>query len=194
MYFLLAVGMWIYVIYVYRRDKNRKEKSCKFQTEWVARATKDHEEFIKRYSASDELLSQTRSEVFANSEKVQNVRKRIETDVAIYPTAEMLVLALLSSECKMPKDVAYSGFRTIPENRSKMQIERSFFEWYDKELRSNGFGYKLLFVSWEQKTAFKAGDTSASIPVTDNLEVTSGIYYWEPIRMFTSGGVALTVR
>lgn len=193
MYFLLAVGIWIYVIYVYRRDENGQKKSRRLQNEWVARATKDHEKFFREYSASEELLSETYSEVFANSERVQHIRERIETDIAIIPTMEMLVLALLSSECKIPKDVAYSGFRTTPESRIKMQIERSFFKWYDNELRSNGFEYKLLFVSWEQKTEFKAGDTSVSIPLTDNPEVTSGIYYWEPIRMFTSGCISITV-
>lgn len=185
MYFLLAVGMWIYIIYVYSRDKNKQKKSRKHQKEWAAKAIKDHEEFFERYSASEELLSKTYSEVFANSERVRHVRKRIETDIAITPTAEMLVLALLSSECKMPSDIAYSGFRHIPEGKSKMQVERSFFKWYDNELRSNGFEYKLLFVSWKQKIEFLAGDTSVSIPVADNPEVTSGIYYWEPIRMFT---------
>lgn len=127
MYFLLAVGMWIYIIYVYSRDKNKQKKSRKHQKEWAAKAIKDHEEFFERYSASEELLSKTYSEVFANSERVRHVRKRIETDIAITPTAEMLVLALLSSECKMPSDIAYSGFRHIPEGKSKMQVERSFF-------------------------------------------------------------------
>lgn len=193
MYFLLAVGMWIYIIYVYSRDKNKQKKSRKHQNEWTSEAIKDHEEFFERYSASEELLSKIYSEMFANSERVQHVRKRIETDIAITPTAEMLVLALLSSECKMPSNIAYSGFRTTPESRSKMEIERSFLKWYDNELRSKGFKYKLLFVSWKQKTEFKAGDTSVSIPVADNPEVTSGVYYWEPIRMFTSGGVSITV-
>lgn len=193
MYFLLAVGMWIYIIYVYSRDKNKQKKSRKFQNEWAAKAIKDHEEFFERYSASEELQSKTYSEVFANSERVQRIRERIETDIAIVPTAEMLVLALLSSERKIPRNIAYSGFRTTPESRSKLEIERSFLKWYDSELRSNGFKYKLLFVSWKQKTEFNAGDTSVSIPVTDNPEVTSGVYYWEPIRMFTSGGVSITV-
>lgn len=193
MYFLLAVGMWIYIIYVYSRDKNKQKKSRKHQKEWATKATKDHEEFFERYSASEELLSKTYSEVLANSERVQHIRERIETDIAIVPTVEMLVLSLLSSERKIPRNIAYSGFRTTPESRSKLEIERSFLKWYDNELRSNGFKYKLLFVSWEHKIEFRAGDTSVSIPVADNPEVTSGVYYWEPIRMFTSGGVSITL-
>ncbi len=194
MYFLLAVGLWIYIIYVFNRDKNAKKRSEAIHAERSGKAIKDHEDFVEKYSAPEERVSETYSEVFSNSDRVQSVRNRMETDVNIHPTADMLALALLSSECKMPRNVAYSGFRTIPEDKEDMQIERSFFKWYDNELLSNGFEYKLLFVPWARETTFKAGDLSVAIPAADNPEVTSGIYCWEPIRMFASGGTVITVR
>lgn len=69
-----------------------------------------------------------------------------------------------------------------------MKIERRFLTWYDKELRLHGFPYKLLFAPWHKKTEFRAGDITVAIPVSEHPEITSGVYFWEPIRAFASGG------
>ena len=171
MYFLLAVALWVCIAYILKSGKLRHEKSQKAQREWFDKAREDHDRFIELYAASDELLSQTRHLVYSNDDEAQAMRYRIEREAGIKSTSDMTVRALLAQSCKM-----------------SVEIERSFLTWYDKELRLHGFPYKLLFTPWHKKTEFRAGDMTAAIPVSERPEITSGVYFWEPIRAFASCG------
>lgn len=188
MYFLLAVALWVCIAYILKSGKLRHEKSQKIQREWFDKAREDHDRFIELYAASDELLSQTQHLVYSNDDEAQAMRHRIESEAGIKPTSDMIIRALLAQSCKMSGATAYSGFRSSPCGKKEMEIERSFLTWYDKELRFHGFPYKLLFTPWHKKTEFRAGDMTASIPVSERPEITSGVYFWEPIRAFASCG------
>lgn len=143
---------------------------------------------MELYAASDELLSQTQQLVYSDNSDVCAMRNRIGCEAGVNPTSDMIVRALLAQKCKMPKVSAYSGLRSSPCGQIDMELERRFLIWYDNELRLRGFPYELLFVTWDNKIKFRSGDTSVATPVLEQPEVTSGIYFWEPIRAFASGG------
>lgn len=188
MYFLLAVALWVCIAYILKSGKSRREKSQKERREWFDKASKDHDSFVELYSASDELLSAARHSVYSNDEEAKTMRYRIESEAGIKSTADMAIRALLAQQCKMSRTTTYSGFRSSPCGEKDMEIERRFLTWYDKELRLHGFPYQLLFAPWHKKTEFRAGDITVAIPVSERPEITSGVYFWEPIRAFASGG------
>lgn len=188
MYFLLAVALWICVAYILKSGKSQREKSQKAQSEWFDKAQKEHSRFMELYTASDELLSKTQHLVYSSNDEACIMCRRIECEAGVNPTSDMTVRALLAQNCKMPKASAYSGLRSSPCGQIDMEIERKFLIWYDKELRINGFPHKLLFTPWNKKTELRAGDISVAVPVSEHPEMTSGVYFWEPIRAFASGG------
>lgn len=188
MYFLLAVALWGCIAYIFIRDKSRAKKSRRTQSERFDKANKEHDKFIELYTVSDEVLSQTQHLVYSNNKEACIMRNRIESEAGIKSTSDMTVRALLAQNCKMSRNSAYSGFSTSPYGRADMEIERKFLIWYDKELRLCGFPYKLLFVPWYKETDLKAGDITVAVPVSECSEITSGVYFWEPIRAFTLGG------
>lgn len=188
MYFLLAVALWVCIAYILKSGKVRREKSQKERKEWFDKASKDHDRFIELYSASDEQLSAVQHLTYSNNDEAMIMRYRIESEAGVKSTADMTIRALLAQDCKIPKTTAYSGFRSSPCGEMDMKIERRFLTWYDKELRLHGFPYKLLFAPWHKKTEFRAGDITVAIPVSEHPEITSGVYFWEPIRAFASGG------
>lgn len=188
MYFLLAVALWVCIAYILKNGKSRREKSQKERREWFDKASKDHDSFVELYSAPDEMLSAVQHSVYSNNEEAKMMRYRIEGEVGIKSTADMAILALLAKKCKIPRTTAYSGFRSSPCGEKDMEIERRFLSWYDKELLLHGFPYQLLFVPWHKKIEFRAGDITVAIPVSERPEIASGVYFWEPIRAFASGG------
>lgn len=188
MYFLIAVALWICIACIFRHEKLQHKKSQKNKSEWFDKAQTEHNEFMELYAASDELLSQTQQLVYSDNSDVCAMRNRIGCEAGVNPTSDMIVRALLAQKCKMPKVSAYSGLRSSPCGQIDMELERRFLIWYDNELRLRGFPYELLFVTWDNKIKFRSGDTSVATPVLEQPEVTSGIYFWEPIRAFASGG------
>lgn len=188
MYFLLAVALWVCIAYILKSEKSRRNKSQRERREWFDKANNDHDRFVEVYSAPNELVSAAQHLVYSNDEEAMMMRYRIEIEAGIKSTADMTIRALLAQDCKMPITTAYSGFRSSPCGEKDMKIERKFLTWYDKELRLRGFPYKLLFAPWHKKTEFRAGDITVAIPVSERPEITSGVYFWEPIRAFASGG------
>lgn len=188
MYFLLALALWGCIVYILKRDKFLREKSQNERKAWFEKANEDHDKFIELYSASKRRLSAVQHLVYSNAAVSMAMNYRIENEAGVKPTDDMAIRALLAQGCKMPNSTAYSGFRSSPCGKTDMEIERKFLMWYDKELRIHGFPYKLLFVPWHKKDKFKSGDITVAVPVTENPEITSGVYFWEPIRAFASGG------
>lgn len=194
MYFLLAVALWIYIAYILKSGKSRREKSQKERKEWFDKASEDHDKFVELYSASDELLSSVQHLTYSNEDEATEMRYRIESETGIKSTSDMAIRALLAQNCKIPRTTAYSGLRSSPYGEKDMETERRFLIWYDKELRLHGFPYKLLFAPWHKKTEFRAGDTTVAIPVSKCPEITSGVYFWEPIRAFASCGDSIITQ
>lgn len=188
MYLLLALGLWIYVIARFRKEKVDRSKSSEEHTVRFAAEKNDHDMFLESYAAPDDMEEQARAKVYRNDQDAQFMRDMISSEAGIIPTADMLVRALLAQHGKISKKAAYSGFRTSPSGMKSMEEERKFLVWYDKELRAHGVGYKLLFTTWNDNTKLKAGDLSVAKWVAENNVVTSGVYFWEPIRGFVGAG------
>lgn len=188
MYFLMAVALWICIVCIFKYDKSQHKKSQKAKSEWFDKAQIEHSKFMELYAASDELLSQTQQLVYLDNFEVSAMRDRIGYEAGVNTTSDMIVRALLAQNCKIPKASAYSGIRSSTCGQTDMELERKFLIWYDNELRLRGFPYELMFVARNDKIKFRAGDISVATPMSAQPEITSGIYFWEPIRAFASGG------
>lgn len=194
MYFLLAVALWVCIAYILKSGKSSHEKSQRARQEWFDKAKADHDKFVEAYAAPDELLAQVQHAVYSNDDEAQAMRYRIESETGVKATSDMTVRALLAQNCKMSRNTAYSGFCSSPCGEKNMEIERRFLTWYDKELRLHGFQYKLLFAPWHKKTEFRAGDITVATPISERPEITSGVYFWEPIRAFASCGESVITQ
>lgn len=185
---MLALGLWIYVIAKFRKEKVDKNRSNEEHTVRFETSKHDHDIFLEAYAAPDNMEEQARAKVYRNDQDAKFMREMISSEANINPTDDMIIRALLAQHGKISKKAAYSGFRTSPFGAKSMEDERKFLVWYDKVLRSHGFPHRLLFTAWNDNTKLRAGDLSVAKWVAEYDTVTSGVYFWEPIRAFTIAG------
>lgn len=187
MYFLLAIGIWIYIITIINNDKRNHKKVSEQTQKWFDDAKLEFDTFLKKYVADDSLVDFIEHEVYTDSDVAKNMKERIYKETSIKATDDMTIRALLAKDCKVLRKTAYGGIRTNINGKKEMERERRFIVWYDNELRSCGFPYPILFVPWNQKVNLKSGDDSASLTLIECTDVTSGIYFWSPIKAFATG-------
>ena len=187
MYFLLAIGIWVYIIIAINNDKRRHRKISEQTQKWFNDAKMDFDTFLRKYVADDSLVNFIEHEVYTDSDVAKNMKERIYKETSIKATDDMTIRALLAKDCKILRKTAYGGIRTNTNGKKEMERERRFIMWYDNELRSYGFPYPILFVPWNKKVNLKAGDDSVSLELIECTDVTSGVYFWSPIKAFATG-------
>lgn len=188
MVLLIAIALWIYIGYVFHRDRSRHEKMEREHKEWFAKAEADHKKFVEMYTASNELMVWAEHLACSNSAEAMVIRSRFRNEAGIEPSYDMIIRALLAQKCKMPGSTAWSGFRCLPgKDIEGRTLSIRFLKWYDKELRANGLPYKLLFLPWDKQVNCIEGIRNTK-PIADCFSITSGECFWEPIRAFILAG------
>lgn len=187
LYFLIAIGIWIYILYSIKKDKREHEKVSRNTQQWFDSSKENFDNFIERYIAPDSMIDYAEHAVYSDSEIAKNIKERIKTEIGLRATDDMAIRAILAQYGKIVKKTAYGGIRTSIYGRERMGFERKFMIWYDKELQAHGFDFPLLFVTWNNKLRLKSGDDTVAVPVNQCEEIVSGIYFWEPIKAFASG-------
>lgn len=142
------------------------------------RASDDLNEFSLKYSAT--LSEQTKAEklIKADTPQIEELRLELKGEIGEPPTYQMILFAYLAKQGKIPSrghlnsyEVSASPFSNFHdlingEKLSKLglyggvyqdavihirQARLKFLKWYDKELRSHGMKYKLMYVCRNSK-------------------------------------------
>lgn len=191
----IGIGCLIYALWSGRHSTPSETRDERFRRE-CREAIEERRRLVQQYGASDELLAQTKEVLFSCRGEAAELCKRIMDEVSTKkPSYDMIELALLAQKCKVPEYVAMYGFMSNghlvrPENF----VEERFLRWYDNELRSHGFPYKLKFVLWDDIPGTNmCADLSKAVDISDHLPTGRCCYFWEPQR-FSLGGKALQVE
>ena len=183
MYLILALGLLIYIMAVRGNEKANKKINDKEFRERQDAKYHAHDMFLKTYAASEELAEQMHDKAYSDDDDVLLIRDRISSEANVYPTYDMIILALIAQYGKIPKTAAYFGFQTLPYGMRCLEEERRFLVWYDKELRSHGVDHKLLFATRDCHYGLTEGEWVAECDT-----MATGVYFWEPIRVFAGSG------
>lgn len=187
MYFLIAIGIWISILFQIKKDKLEHKKVNDKTQQWFNNSKIEFDKFIEEYVAPDSLVDYAERTIYSNSDAAKIIKRRIQTEAGINATHDMAIRAILAQYGKIIKKTAYGGIRTTTYGKEALKIERKFMIWYNKELQQHGFKFPLLFVTWKDKLRLKSGDDTVVTLIDDCDEIISGIYFWEPIKAFATG-------